>query len=91
MPGTLEFRINLDFALGTPVQFENLTMHPLLAEDGGDPDYLTLDEALDSGTARVTEVSEAGSVPELRFDNGGDRRVLLLDGEELVGEKQNAC
>lgn len=89
MPGTIEFRINLDFTLGTPVQYENLTMHPLLAEDGGAPDYLTLDEALDSGTAHVTEVSEAGSVPELRFDNRGERRVLLLDGEELVGEKQN--
>jgi hypothetical protein len=34
-------------------------------------------------------VSESGSVPELRFANGCARPVLLLDGEELVGAKQN--
>jgi hypothetical protein len=50
---------------------------------------LLLDEALERGCARVTEVSEQGSVPELRFVNQCDRPVLLLDGEELVGAKQN--
>ncbi len=52
-------------------------------------EYLTLDEALAAKTATVTEVSESGSVPELYFQNEGDLPVLLLDGEELVGAKQN--
>lgn len=69
--------------------FENLAVTPLLGPDGAEPDYLTLDEALALGLARVTEVSEAGSVPELRLANQADRAVLLLDGEELVGAKQN--
>ena len=30
-----------------------------------------------------------GSVPELLAENTSDRMVLLLDGEELVGAKQN--
>jgi len=34
-------------------------------------------------------VSEAGSVPFLQVANGADRPLLLLDGEELVGAKQN--
>lgn len=55
----------------------------------GKPDYLTLDEALAGGMARVTEVSQSGTVPQLRFVNDGDAPVLLLDGEELVGAKQN--
>ena len=42
-----------------------------------------------AGSARVTEVHEAGRVPELKFDNDGERPVLLLDGEELAGAKQN--
>jgi hypothetical protein len=67
----------------------NLTMFPLLGGRGGDPDYHTLDEALAAGTAQVTEVSDSGSVPDLRFRNAGDWAVLLLDGEELVGAKQN--
>ena len=37
----------------------------------------------------ITEVSEGGSVPELRVVNKGDARILVLDGEELRGAKQN--
>ncbi|MBI5446442.1 MAG: hypothetical protein HY900_35160 [Deltaproteobacteria bacterium] len=48
-----------------------------------------MDEALSGGHARVTEVSEGGSVPELRFVNGSGHKILLLDGEEFVGAKQN--
>ena len=42
-----------------------------------------------AGTLQVTEVDESGSVPELLATNTGDEMVLLLDGEELVGAKQN--
>ena len=48
-----------------------------------------MDGALRAGTARVTETSESGSVPELAFHNDGARPVLVLDGEELAGAKQN--
>ncbi len=37
----------------------------------------------------ITEVNEGGSVPELKVANRSDQKVLLLDGEELVGAKQN--
>lgn len=75
--------------IGGPVAFQNLTMFPLLGGDTGRGDYLTLDEALAQKLVRITEVNESGSVPELRFVNEGDRQVLLVDGEELVGAKQN--
>jgi hypothetical protein len=76
-------------AIGPARACNGLAVHPLFAA-GPDADlYLTLDEALAAGTAHVTEVSEGGHVPELRFRNDGDRPVLLLDGEELVGAKQN--
>ena len=66
-----------------------LTMLPLAGSHGDAPLYLTLDEALAAGRARVTEVSAQGSVPELRFVNLGDQPILLIDGEELSGAKQN--
>jgi hypothetical protein len=47
------------------------------------------DEALASGAVVITEVSEQGSVPELRFVNRGAQPTLIVDGEELVGAKQN--
>ena len=75
--------------LGLSQVFKNITMFPLFRQDATVSNYLTLDEALEAGTARVTEVSEGGNVPELQFLNDGDIPVLLLDGEELVGAKQN--
>ena len=52
-------------------------------------EYLVLDEALSSGVVEITEVSEQGSVPDLNFVNRGARPVLIVDGEELLGAKQN--
>ena len=69
--------------------FGGLTMLPLAVSNGHAPLYLTLDEALATGKARVTELSAQGSVPELRFVNLGEQPILLVDGEELIGAKQN--
>jgi hypothetical protein len=74
---------------GPASSFRNLTVFPLLHRSDEEASYLTLDEALEAGCARVTEIDQSGSVPELRFVNEGERPVLLLDGEELVGAKQN--
>ena len=70
-----------------PVTHGALAVIPLLAPNLDDPDWLTLEEAGDRG--RVTEVSEAGSVPFLKVANEADQPLLLLDGEELIGAKQN--
>ena len=75
--------------IGHPVIHRNLAMYPLLGGDTAKPDYLTLNQAHEAGVARVTEISEGASVPELTFENLGDAPVLLLDGEELIGAKQN--
>jgi hypothetical protein len=64
-------------------------MYPLLHGDETVPGYATLDEALAAGFVTVTEVSEAGSMPELTIVNNGPVPVFVLDGEELVGAKQN--
>jgi hypothetical protein len=67
-----------------------LAVFPLLASNGAAPvPYITLQKAIESGRLVVTEVSEGGSVPELRVLNKGDERVLVLDGQELHGAKQN--
>ena len=76
-------------AVGHPRTFAGLSVYPLTGGDGDAPGYTVLDDALREGTARVTETSEAGNVPELAFYNDGDRPVLVVDGEELAGAKQN--
>lgn len=69
--------------------FKNLTVFPLLAPDGDRPDYLTLEQALNRDLVHITEMDQAGSVPELRLINKGKEKVLIVEGEELVGAKQN--
>jgi ARG and Rhodanese-Phosphatase-superfamily-associated Protein domain len=76
-------------SLGEVQTFANLQITPLLAQAAGIADYMTLSEAQALGLAVVTEVSESGSVPTLLLENTGDKAVFLLDGEELVGAKQN--
>lgn len=75
--------------VGEPVVFENLAMFPLLGANGSETPYLTLDAALAARGLSITEVSQGGSVPDLLVTNTLDRPVLLLDGEEVVGAKQN--
>ena len=82
---TLSSRISL----GPSQTFRNLTVVPLLDSLSPAAGWLTLDDALARGVTEITEVSEAGSVPQLRLLNRSDEPVFLLDGEELIGAKQN--
>jgi hypothetical protein len=75
--------------LGRKQTFKNLTAFALLSDYTADLDYLTLDEALAGNLIDVVEKDEGGSVPELKVVNKSYRMVLILDGEELVGAKQN--
>jgi hypothetical protein len=74
---------------GDPVVHRGLAMVPLFGDTTRRVDYLTFGEAVRAGTCRLTEVSEGGSVPQLMLVNAGTLPVLLLDGEELLGAKQN--
>ena len=67
-----------------PRVHKNLAMYPLLAPETQGPEYITLPEALASGSVEIKEVSQEGSVSDLLLINKGDRAVLILDGEEVV-------
>jgi hypothetical protein len=74
--------------LGDPVEHRGIVVAPLFPQRDPVCKFVTLDEALPRGL-RITEIDEAGTVPELVVENPLDERVLLYDGEELVGAKQN--
>ncbi|MBM4305132.1 MAG: hypothetical protein FJ123_00200 [Deltaproteobacteria bacterium] len=75
--------------LGGKQSHLNMALFPLLASDAGAPDYLILEEAMGQGSVEITEVSHSGSVPDLRLINKSAHKLLVVDGEELVGAKQN--
>ena len=74
---------------GDPQVSRNLVIVPLLVAEARGPEYLTLSESLEQNWISIKEVSQGGSVPDLRVINKAEKPVLLLDGEELVGAKQN--
>jgi hypothetical protein len=75
--------------IGAPVSHDPLHLFPLEGGPSEEEALILLDEALEEGMLCVEELGEGGSVPELRVVNAGARPVLLLEGDELVGAKQN--
>src|SRR5262249_53985820 len=72
---------------GAPLVHEALTVIPLLSPSSKEVDWVTLEEA--GNDVVVSEIASGASVPTLQVTNSGDRPLLLLDGEELIGAKQN--
>jgi hypothetical protein len=75
--------------MGDPKIHNGLGLWPVFADCRPELAYLTLVEALSLDGFKITEVSEGGSVPNLRVINETPHHVLLFDGEELKGAKQN--
>lgn len=79
-----------EIKVSEPVSIRNLTIFPLLSErDDSGPDYIPSSVAIEEQGMCVEEIVEQGSVPNLMVINPGQVAVLLLDGEELRGAKQN--
>jgi len=89
-----------------PVSYENLTIFPVVSSHDGDTsDFATLDEALASGDAVITEhgnymrrtrdgvadpvQSGSAQVNQLVLVNRGKRPLILLAGEVVSGGKQD--
>ncbi|MHB1244685.1 MAG: ARPP-1 family domain-containing protein [Gaiellaceae bacterium] len=80
--------IDTSIQLGDPVEHRGIVVAPLFPRRTPEAIYVTIEQALPLGF-RVEEVSDSGAVPELVVRNPTDRDVLLYDGEELLGAKQN--
>ncbi|MXX73230.1 MAG: hypothetical protein F4Y73_15420 [Gemmatimonadetes bacterium] len=74
---------------GEPATHRGLTVVPLTTKLRSGLRYLLLEDGLRRDLVTIREVSEGGSVPELTVANRADVPVLIVDGEELVGAKQN--
>lgn len=74
---------------GEPVEFNRLKIIPILVDEDRTLPFIDLEEALKKGFVVITEISEGGSVPDLEVSNKSESDVIILDGEELIGAKQN--
>lgn len=89
-PQRMNIRESVDrLSILSPLSAGDLTIFPLTSPRSHRAFYLTLASTLEGGAIQITEVSEQGEVPHLLVRNAGKMPVLLVDGEELIGAKQN--
>ncbi|CUU10152.1 hypothetical protein JGI2_00440 [Candidatus Kryptobacter tengchongensis] len=75
--------------IGEAQKFENMTVYPMFSLSDGKVEYITLDEALKMKSVKITEISTSGAVNHIKVENLSDLPILILEGEELIGAKQN--
>lgn len=78
-----------DLKIGDTLAFNGLLIKPVFARADYVLPFLTLEEALQRDALEITEITESGSVPELLVKNKGAVDVIVIEGEELRGAKQN--
>jgi hypothetical protein len=77
-------------AVGEAVSVLGVQIVPLFLRSlNGDADALLLEEAIQTGQTEVNEVSEGGVVGQVRVLHRGKLPLLVLQGEQILGAKQN--
>jgi len=75
--------------ISDPLHFQNLTLFAIKGSDNTAFHYITLSQAYENKVVEVKETSDEGSVSELLFINSSNTPILILEGQELLGAKQN--
>jgi hypothetical protein len=78
----------LEATLGQAQHHEDLTVFPILADKERELPYGLMAEAQSVGILTICE-KDGGTVPTLIASNTGIHPLLILDGEQLIGAKQN--
>ncbi|MFP4027780.1 MAG: ARPP-1 family domain-containing protein [Candidatus Brocadiia bacterium] len=72
-----------------PYHYRGLSVYLLeLSSPTDRTSYLSTQEAITRGLLKVREKGN-GAVPQLVVENAGDRKILMISGELLLGGKQN--
>lgn len=69
--------------------YKNIVILPLKNQESTPFNYITLKRAIDENLAELKEVDVSGSVPEISVINKSNFFILIPQGEQLVGAKQN--
>lgn len=72
-----------------PESYENMTVVGFNIPEKNPIDLMSLEIGLDLGLVDISEVNESGNVGEVKVINKAITPLLLLDGEEIIGSKQN--
>ena len=76
-----------EIKVGAKQNHKNMTLYCLLSAHEAPVDFLTLDNALANDALAISEVTEGGSVPELKVNNKSDQKILLTGWGRTCGSK----
>ena len=76
-------------SFGKQIELNGLSVFPLYLKSGLTTRVKSGLVMIDKKLVDVKEVSDAGSVPTLYVRNDSDHHVLFVEGDQLVGAKQN--
>jgi hypothetical protein len=77
------------FQLGRPLVHKNMAVYPLVSPRRHPREYILSYEATDGGWVSVHEADRAGHATRLRVQNDAGIRVLFVEGQGLVGARQD--
>lgn len=72
-----------------PESYKNMTIIGFNIPEENPSDLMSLEIGLDLGLVEITEINEGGDVGQVKVINNAVTPLLLLDGEEIIGSKQN--
>lgn len=72
-----------------PQSYKNMTVIGLNIPENNKIDLMSLEIGLNLGLVEISEVNKEGSVGDVKVINNAVTPLLLLDGEEIIGSKQN--
>ncbi len=75
--------------VGAPRSYSSLVVFPLFHQAVSTLGYLLGEQALESGKISVHEANQSGVVAEILMKSKADKYILFLEGQQLLGAKQN--
>lgn len=78
-----------ELIVGKPLKNKAAQVFPLFGANGQNADYVLASHAIAKNLAEVHETSKAGTVSALIVENKSDKKILFIEGEHLIGAKQN--
>jgi hypothetical protein len=88
MQNTLESWVT-KLSFNSKINYKNLTFIPVVSNDGTELQLLTLNKAIEEKLVVIKEIGNGATVPEITVINKAKEYVLIIDGEHLIGAKQN--
>ncbi len=78
-----------EIRISVPQTYKNLTIVPFSYQNGNKVKYISLAKAMKTDGFFIKEIDEGASVSDIKVINDTDYNVLIIDGEQFVGAKQN--